>query len=466
MRIHILGICGTFMGGIAALAKAAGHEVSGSDTNVYPPMSTQLEALGIHLQQGYLAEHLEPAPDMVVVGNALSRGNPAVEAMLERGLSYVSGPQWLAENILAQRHVLAVAGTHGKTTTSSMLAWILETAGLQPGFLIGGVPLDFGISARLGGDGLTAGSRKRAPFVIEADEYDSAFFDKGSKFLHYRPRTAILNNLEYDHADIFPDLASIETQFHYLVRTVPGNGLLVVNGSDQNLVRVLDKGCWTPRQSFALEEGDWSVARMAADGSAFDVLHQGRPAGTVNWGLLGLHNVRNALAAIAAAQHVSVSPETAAAALSRFQGVKRRLEIRAQVDGVTVYDDFAHHPTAIATTLAGLRRRVGQARIIAVLEPRSFTMKVGVHRDTLSAALQDADRIFVYQAPNIDWDVAGALRGLGSRASVSREIEQLVDSVSSELHRDDHVLIMSNGGFGDFHEKLIARLERDAAPRC
>jgi UDP-N-acetylmuramate: L-alanyl-gamma-D-glutamyl-meso-diaminopimelate ligase len=488
MRIHILGVCGTFMGGIAALAKAAGHEVSGSDANVYPPMSTQLEALGIRLQQGYLAEHLEPAPDVVIVGNALSRGNPAIEAMLDRGLPYSSGPQWLAENILMQRHVFAVAGTHGKTTTSSMLAWILEAAGLQPGFLIGGIPQDFGISARIGGDGSTAGSRKAGPssgvsphllpmgegnpgamgvpFVIEADEYDTAFFDKGSKFLHYRPRTAILNNLEYDHADIFPDLASIETQFHYLIRTVPGNGLLVMNGADRNLARVLERGCWTPRESFALANGDWAVTDLSPDGSAFVVLHQGKRAGAVQWNLLGAHNVQNALAAIAAARHAGVSPKLAAEALSRFQGVKRRLEVRAQVDGITVYDDFAHHPTAIATTLAGLRKRVEQARIIAVLEPRSNTMKTGVHRDTLAASLQDADRIFVYQAPNVNWDVAGALSPLGARASVTRDIEQMVDSVSGELQRGDHVLIMSNGGFGGFHEKLIARLERNAAPRC
>jgi UDP-N-acetylmuramate: L-alanyl-gamma-D-glutamyl-meso-diaminopimelate ligase len=458
MRIHILGICGTFMGGIAALAKAAGHHVSGSDANVYPPMSTQLEALGIQLQQGYHAEHLEPAPDQVVVGNALSRGNPAIEAMLDRGLPYCSGPQWLAENILRGRHVLAVAGTHGKTTTTSMLAWILDTAGRRPGFLIGGVAQDFGVSARLGASD--------APFVVEADEYDTAFFDKGSKFLHYRPRTAILNNLEYDHADIFPDLASIEAQFHYLVRTVPGNGLLVVNKTDTNLARVLEKGCWTPVQSFALSAGDWTVTGLSPDGSGFTVLNQDQPVGRVQWNLTGTHNVMNALAAIAAGHHVGVAPDFAADALSRFKGVKRRLEVRAQVDGVTVYDDFAHHPTAIATTLEGLRRRVKQARIIAVLEPRSNTMKAGVHRDTLAGALENADRVFVYQAANIKWDVAGALRPLGARASVSSDIEQLVERVSGELQRGDQVVIMSNGGFGGFHDKLIARLERNAAPRC
>ena len=457
MRIHILGICGTFMGGIAALAKAAGYEVSGSDANVYPPMSTQLRDLGIALHEGFLPEHLQPAPDLVVVGNALSRGNPAIEAMLSQGLPYVSGPQWLAENILVQRHVLAVAGTHGKTTTSTMLAWILESAGLNPGFLIGGVPRDFGVSAHLG-DGKY--------FVVEADEYDTAFFDKGAKFLHYRPRTAILNNLEYDHADIYPDLASIEAQFHYLVRTVPGNGLLVVNANDANLARVLDKGCWTPRETFAVADADWSVSDLRADGSAFQVQYKGNKAGSVSWTLLGLHNVQNALAAIAAAHHVGVDPEVSTAALSHFQGVKRRLEVRAQIDGVTVYDDFAHHPTAIATTLAGLRQRAGKSRVIAVFEPRSFTMKAGVHRDSLAPALEQADRVFVYKAPNIEWDVAGAMHPLGARASVSRDVDQLVERVAAELQRGDHVVIMSNGGFGGFHVKLIDRLERAAALRC
>src|SRR5690348_1155916 len=343
MRIHILGICGTFMGGIAALAKALGHEVSGSDTGVYPPMSTQLEVLGIRLHEGYKPEHLRPVPDVVVVGNALSRGNPAVEAMLAEGMAYQSGPQWLYENLLRDRHVIAIAGTHGKTTTTSMTAWILEHAGLKPGFLIGGVARDFGVSARLG-----AGRH----FVVEADEYDTAFFDKGSKFLHYRPRTAVLNNLEYDHADIFPDLASIETQFHYLVRTLPGNGLLVVNGADGNLKRVLERGCWTPRQSFGPAGADWQAADVAADGSRFTVLHEGKKAVDVHWSLLGMHNVENALAAMAAAAHAGVEPEAAAWALGVFQGVKRRLEMRAQVAGVTVYDDFARHPTAVSATLA------------------------------------------------------------------------------------------------------------------
>ena len=457
MRIHILGICGTFMGGIAALAKALGHEVEGSDAGVYPPMSTQLEALGIKLHAGYKPEHLRPRPDVVVVGNALSRGNPAVEHMLAEGLAYQSGPQWLYEQLLKDRHVIAVAGTHGKTTTTSMLAWILEQADLKPGFLIGGVAPDFGVSARLG-----AGRH----FVVEADEYDTAFFDKGAKFLHYRPRTAILNNLEYDHADIYPDLKSIENQFHYLVRAVPGNGLLVVNGSDANLTRVLERGCWTPRESFAAPGADWRAEMLKPDGSHFGVLYKGKRVAEVQWGLLGAHNVANALAAMAAAQHAGVAPEIAARALASFQGVKRRLEVLARVDGVTVYDDFAHHPTAVAATLAALRARVGRERILAVMEPRSATMKLGVHRDTLAGSLQAADRVFVYHAANVGWDVAGAMLPLGSRASVIKELDDLVAAVMGELQRGDHILIMSNGGFGGFHAKLIDQLERNAAPRC
>ncbi|MGH8282886.1 MAG: UDP-N-acetylmuramate:L-alanyl-gamma-D-glutamyl-meso-diaminopimelate ligase [Gammaproteobacteria bacterium] len=456
MRIHILGICGTFMGGIAALAKAAGHDVSGSDANVYPPMSTQLEALGITLNEGYLPEYLNPAPDCVLVGNALSRGNAAVEAMLAHGLAYDSGPRWLSENILKGRHVLAVAGTHGKTTTSSMLAWILEYAGLHPGFLIGGVPRDFNLTARRGIGKF---------FIVEADEYDTAFFDKGSKFLHYRPHTLVLNNLEYDHADIFPDLASIETQFHHLLRTVPGNGLIVVNGADDNLQRVIEKGCWTPRETFALEGADWTARHISGDGGTFNVMYHGKTAAAVEWDLLGLHNVQNALAAIAAAQHVGVEPRQAAEALVRFQGVKRRLEVRGRIGGVTVYDDFAHHPTAIATTLQGLRKHVGNARIIAVLEPRSASMKLGVHQATLGASLQAADRVFVYQAPNVTWDVASAMQLLSMRVSVSGDLEQLADSVAGEVRRGDHILIMSNGGFDGFHEKLIDRLQGITTPK-
>ena len=445
------------MGGIAALAKAMGHEVSGSDAGVYPPMSTQLEALGIRLHEGYRPEHLHPAPDMVVVGNALSRGNPAVEAMLAEAMPYQSGPQWLYENLLKDRHVIAIAGTHGKTTTTSMTAWILEHAGLKPGFLIGGVARDFGVSARLG---------EGAHFVLEADEYDTAFFDKGSKFLHYRPRTAVFNNLEYDHADIFPDLASIETQFHHLVRTLPGNGLLVVNGADGNLARVLERGCWTRRETFGPLGSDWQAVDCAADGSSFTVQRGGQKAAEVRWSMLGMHNVQNALAAMAAAAHVGVVPVRSSAALSVFQGVKRRLEVRATVDGVTVYDDFAHHPTAVAATLGALRARVGKARIIAILEPRSATMKLGVHKDALADSLQLADRVFVYQAPNVSWDVADSMRSLGHRASVLKDLDGLADAVMTELQRGDQILIMSNGGFGGFHEKLIDKLERNAAPRC
>ncbi|MGH8278504.1 MAG: UDP-N-acetylmuramate:L-alanyl-gamma-D-glutamyl-meso-diaminopimelate ligase [Gammaproteobacteria bacterium] len=451
MRIHIVGICGTFMGGLAALAQAAGHEVQGSDANVYPPMSTQLEALGIRLHRGYAAENLQPAPDLVLIGNALSRGNPEVEAILARGLPYISGPQWLAENVLRSHHVLAVAGTHGKTTTTSMLAWILQHAGLEPGFLIGGVARDFNLSARLGGGRY---------FVVEADEYDTAFFDKASKFLHYRPRTLVLNNLEYDHADIFPDLASIQTQFHYLVRTVPGNGRIVVNGNDAALKEVLARGCWTPRETFALDDGDWSARHVADDGSSFTVCHAGKTAARVEWEQIGRHNVMNALAAVAAANHVGVHPSQAAEALIRFRGVKRRLEVRARVGGITVYDDFAHHPTAIAVTLDALRHRVGHARVIAVLEPRSNTMKLGVLRGALAGALQSADRVFVYQSPGVTWDVAEALQPLGARAQVGVDLDTLVDAIASELQAGDHVLIMSNGGFGGFHEKLIERLRR------
>lgn len=440
------------MGGIALLAKAAGHEVSGSDANVYPPMSSQLASLGIALSEGYRAEHLQPAPDCVLVGNALSRGNPAVESMLTRGLAYESGPRWLAKHILSGQRVLAVAGTHGKTTTSSMLAWILECAGLNPGFLIGGIPKDFGVSARAGGGQM---------FVVEADEYDTAFFDKGSKFLHYRPQILILNNLEYDHADIFPDLASIETQFQYLLRTVPGNGLIVANAADANLQRVMQRGCWTPLESFALADADWTAKHVSNDGSSFNVTYRGKIAAMVQWEMLGMHNVQNALAAIAAAHTVGVEPRLAAEALIRFQGVKRRLEIRARVNGVTVYDDFAHHPTAISTTLAGLRQRVGSERILVVLEPRSASMRMGVHSDTLAGALQSADRVFVYQAPNVSWDVAAAMQPLTERASISTDLQELVGIVAGESRPGDHVLIMSNGGFGGFHEKLIERLEHD-----
>jgi UDP-N-acetylmuramate: L-alanyl-gamma-D-glutamyl-meso-diaminopimelate ligase len=456
MHIHILGICGTFMGGIALLAREQGVSVSGSDANVYPPMSTQLAAAGIELQTGYAAGHLEPAPDCAVIGNAMSRGNPAVEHVLNSGMAYTSGPQWLAEHVLHGRWVLAVAGTHGKTTTASMLAWILEYAGLAPGFLIGGVPQNFGCSARLG-----AG----AFFVVEADEYDTAFFDKRSKFVHYRPRTLVLNNLEFDHADIFPDLAAIQTQFHHLVRTVPGNGLIVTNGDDANLAAVLERGCWTPLESASghADAGGWGVRKQAADGSSFEVLLDGVAAATVTWGQLGDHNVQNALVAIAAARHAGVPVAQAAAALHEFSGVKRRMEVRGQVGGVTVYDDFAHHPTAIATTLQGLRRRVGSARILLVVEPRSNTMRMGVHRDTLAASLQGADQVWLYEPEDLAWSLAGVAQALQVPVAVNDSVEDIVAAVATVARPGDHVLVMSNGAFGGIHARLLAALEMERA---
>jgi len=451
MRIHILGICGTFMGGIAVLARELGYTVSGSDLNVYPPMSTQLEQAGIRLNQGYDPAHLDPAPDLVVIGNALSRGNAAVEYVLNQDVPYVSGPEFLAANVLSRRWVLAVAGTHGKTTTSSMLAWVLDYAGLAPGFLIGGVPGNFGISARLGD----------APFfVVEADEYDTAFFDKRSKFMHYRPRTAILNNLEFDHADIFPDLAAIQRQFHHLVRTVPGNGLIVAPRGDRALEEVLTLGCWTPVEDFALNgNGDWSARDIAPDGRRFGVYWRERRQGVVEWDLMGLHNVKNGLAAIAAARHGGVPAGHAIAALAGFRGVKRRMEQLARVNDITIYDDFAHHPTAIATTVAGLRRRVGRARILALLEPRSNTMRLGVHRDELGPSLADADLVFLYQPPDLRWDLAAVARNLGNKARVSTDISELVRTVAALARPGDHVLIMSNGAFGGIHEKLTEALQ-------
>ena len=446
MHLHILGICGTFMGGIAAIARAAGHTVTGCDANVYPPMSDQLRALGIELTEGWDASQIDVNPDIFVVGNVVTRGNPLMEAILDRGLPYTSGPQWLADNVLRDKWVLAVAGTHGKTTTSAMLAWILEDARLEPGFLVGGIPQNFGVSARL-----TA-----SPFfVIEADEYDTAFFDKRSKFVHYRPRTAILNNLEYDHADIFPDLAAIETQFHHLVRTVPGNGLIVSNGADANLDRVLEKGCWTPVERFGNAAG-WTAGEPGADGS-FDVFLQGAPQGRVNWNLIGEHNRMNGLAAIAAARHAGVPVAAAMDALSRFENVKRRMEIRGAVHGITVYDDFAHHPTAITMTVAGLRRKVGDARILAVLEPRSNTMQLGVMKAQLPASLVDADSVYCYAA-NLGWDAAEALAPLGARARTFDDLDALVRQLVADGEPGDHVLIMSNGGFGGIHAKLLDAL--------
>jgi len=451
-HVHILGIAGTFMGGVAAIAKAAGFRVTGSDLNVYPPMSTQLEALGIEFVQGYGAEQLNLNPDIVVVGNALSRGSEVIEAMLDRGMAYTSGPKWLAEQVLHERHVIAVTGTHGKTTTTAMLCWILEHAGLNPGFLVGGVPSNFDCSARLG---------KSPFFVIEADEYDTAFFDKRAKFVHYRPRTAILNNLEYDHADIYPDVASIRRQFNQLLRTVPGAGRLLVNGQDSELATTLKMGCWTPRETFGLNDTslDWSA--HIAKGSAatrFTVHFAGRAAVDVEWSLLGEHNVMNALAAIGAAHHVGVSPERAAVALNSFRGVKRRMEVRGVIDGVTIYDDFAHHPTAIETTLQGLRARVGAARIIAVVEPRSNTMKLGVHREQLAPALAAADLSWLLGAADLGWDLSSALAPLGRRATIAASVDAMVAGLAAEARAGDHILVMSNGGFGGLHDKLLAAL--------
>ncbi len=453
MHVHILGICGTFMGGIAAIAKAAGHRVTGSDRNVYPPMSTQLEALGIELTSGFEAAQLTPRPDVVVVGNVMTRGVPVIEALLESNIPYASGPEWLAREVLRGVHVLGVAGTHGKTTTSSMLAWILEHAGLEPGFLIGGVPGNFSISARLGG---------RKVFVIEADEYDTAFFDKRAKFVHYRPRTVILNNLEFDHADIYENLASIQKQFHHLVRTVPASGRILWNASDANLAKVLEMGAWTPLEGFAREAGGkvaWSLdVPEGGDFSKFVVLEGGRPRETVRWDLLGAHNAENALAAIGAARHVGVPVDRAIAALAEFKGVKRRMELRGEVRGISVYDDFAHHPTAIAYTIDGLRRKVGGKRIVAVLEPRSATMRMGVHRDTLAPSLAGADAVWMFAPPDLGWDAAAVVNSLGAKGRVARSLDELLAGLTGGAMPGDQVLIMSNGGFGGLHGKLLEAL--------
>ena len=447
MHIHILGICGTFMGGIALLARAAGHRVTGCDANVYPPMSTQLTEQGIDLVTGYGPEQLALNPDLFVVGNAISRGNPLLEAVLERNLPYESGPQWLARNILRGRWVLGVAGTHGKTTTTSLLAWILEEAGLSPSFLVGGVPQRFGVSARL----------TDSPFfVIEADEYDTAFCDKRSKFVHYQPRTAILNNLEFDHADIFADLAAIETQFHHLVRTLPGNGLIVANAAEAALTSVLARGCWTPVEWFNGVAG-WQAGEPDASGG-FEVSLAGKLQGRVErFELAGAHNRANALAALAAARHAGVPVAEGLRALATFSGIKRRLEIRGKVRGVTVIDDFAHHPTAIRVTLEGLRQRVGQARILAVLEPRSNTMKLGAMKAQLPDSLADADATYCY-ANNLGWDAAETLAPLGARARSFEDLDRLVAAVAADAREGDQVLVMSNGGFGGVHGKLLAAL--------
>ena len=452
MHIHILGICGTFMGGLAILARQLGHQVTGSDANVYPPMSTQLEAQGIALTEGYDPEQLDPAPDLVVVGNAMSRGNPAVEYMLEKGLRYTSGPQWLSEHLLQDRWVLAAAGTHGKTTTSSMLAWILDYAGMEPGYLIGGVPGNFGLSARLGNSSF---------FVIEADEYDSAFFDKRSKFIHYQPRTAILNDLEFDHADIFEDLAAIQKQFHHLVRIIPANGRVIVPESDNNIAQVLEKGLWSELEKVATQpsgSAQWSVNLQRDDGSSFDLLHEGKKVGCITWQLTGEHNVSNALAAIAAARHVGVQPETAIAALTEFQGVKRRMELLGEPNGIAVYDDFAHHPTAIEMTLAGLRNKVGDKKIIAVIEPRSNTMRMGMYLDRLAGATSLADTVIWHQPEGLDWSLGDVVAKSDGRATVNHSIDDIVMSLKTQAQTGDHIVIMSNGGFAGIHHKVVSAL--------
>lgn len=450
MHIHILGICGTFMAGVALLARAAGHTVTGSDANVYPPMSTQLESQGITLMEGYKPEHLQPVPDMIVIGNVMSRGNPMVEHILEQGLPYVSGPEWLGKYILHDRWVLAVAGTHGKTTTSSMLAWILEYAGLTPGFLIGGIPQNFGMSARLGNTPF---------FVVEADEYDTAFFDKRSKFVHYHPRTLILNNLEFDHADIFPNIDAIKTQFHHLIRTVPGNGLIVANAEESNIKDVINAGCWTPVEYFGVGASTWQAGEINMD-SSFDVVLNNNVQGTIQWALSGRHNQFNAIAAIAAARHAGVAVDVSIEALKEFRNVKRRMELRAEVNGIKIYDDFAHHPTAIDTTLQGLKKVMGKGRIIAVLEPRSNTMRMGVHKDSLAESLKTADEVYLLQPEDLSWDLKASLNG-ANNINILSSVEDIVNEVKTTAKVDDHVVIMSNGAFGGIHQKLIDRLNKD-----
>ncbi len=475
MHIHILGICGTFMGSLAQLAKQLGHRVTGSDANVYPPMSTQLEQAGIELIQGFDPIYLQPPhmpapPDLVVVGNAMSRGNPSVEYVLNQGIPYTSGPQWLRDHVLQGKWVLAVAGTHGKTTTSSMLAWILEYAGMEPGYLIGGVTKNFPTSARIGNTPF---------FVVEADEYDSAFFDKRSKFVHYNARTVILNNLEFDHADIFPDLAAIQKQFHHLVRTVPNNGLLISPVNDKALAEVIQQGCWTPQQQFAVIDtvnGDkenesahlqapipeWQATLLAADGSSFAVIHNGEEVAKIHWAQTGIHNVNNGLAAIIAARHVGVTPEHSARALEQFAGVKRRMEILADIHSIKVYDDFAHHPTAIKTTLAGLRAKVGDQKIIAIIEPRSNTMRMGVHKSELNKSITDADDVLWYQPPNVDWAMDDIVNKSPVPAKLLRDLDELIHCTISISEPNTHIVIMSNGGFGGVHQKLVDHLTKHA----
>ncbi|MEP5763386.1 MAG: UDP-N-acetylmuramate:L-alanyl-gamma-D-glutamyl-meso-diaminopimelate ligase [Halieaceae bacterium] len=456
-HVHILGICGTFMGGLALLARERGFQVSGSDANVYPPMSDQLQAAGIELCEGYSPAHLQPAPDLVVVGNALSRGNPAIEYLLNSNIPYTSGPQWLAEHILQDRWVLAAAGTHGKTSTSSMLAWILEQADMQPGFLIGGVPGNFGLSARLG---------ESSFFVVEADEYDTAFFDKRSKFVHYRPRTLCLNNLEFDHADIFADLDAIKTQFHHLLRTVPGDGLVIHRQGDAALDDVLARGCWSQTSSFGVTgEADWSVQDASADGGEFTLVH-GTETAAVRWELGGRHNLENALAAAAAAHHVGVPLALVAEGLASFKGIKRRMELLAEIGGISVYDDFAHHPTAIATTLEGLRKRVGDARIIVLIEPRSRSMRMGQHREALPQATAAADQVYWYQPTGLDWDIQDVVAASQTPAELLDDTDSMIERALAVSQSGDHIVIMSNGGFNGIHSALVAELKAQAGSRA
>jgi UDP-N-acetylmuramate: L-alanyl-gamma-D-glutamyl-meso-diaminopimelate ligase len=450
MHIHILGICGTFMGGVAILAKSLGYKVTGSDKNVYPPMSTQLEEQGIELIQGFNPSQLDCQPDLVVIGNALSRGNACVEAVLDKQIPYISGPQWLLEHVLKDKWVLAVAGTHGKTSTSSMLAWILEYAHMQPGFLIGGVPENFGLSARLG---------ETPFFVIEADEYDSAFFDKRSKFVHYHPRTLVLNNLEFDHADIFEDLNAIKKQFHHLIRTVPSSGRIILPNHDQALMSVKHMGCWSEVEYLDNNVGgNWSTDKVKKDGSQFEVFLNNKKQGQVSWPLMGDHNIANALGAIAAARHVGVTPEISIEALAEFKSIKRRMEVKGKVNNITVYDDFAHHPTAIKTTLAGLRAKVGNERIIAVLEPRSNTMKLGIHKEAIVNALNEADHVYCFEGDDLNWSMQEMFAEQGKAVDISMDINILCDKLVKVSKANDHILIMSNGGFAGIHQKLLNKL--------
>lgn len=454
MKLHILGIAGTFMGGVAALARELGHEVEGSDQAIYPPMSTQLEKLGIALKQGYLPENISPDCDEIVIGNALSRGNPAVEYVLDAGMKYTSGAEWLRERVLPGRETLAVAGTHGKTTTTTILAYLLQAAGREPGFLIGGVAEDFGVSARIGGG---------KEFVVEADEYDTAFFDKRSKFVHYRPTVAILNNLEFDHADIFPDVAAIQRQFHHLVRTVPARGRLIVNGEDERIAEVLAMGCWTPVETFGLgADFDWSARLVGEDGSAFAVLHRGQEVGVVRWPLLGRHNVMNGLAALAACHAVGVDVAAVIPALADFRSVKRRLEVLGEVGGITVYDDFAHHPTAIATTLAGLRARVGDARIVVAMEPRSNSMRLGAHSDALAPSLDGADAVVFLHRPELAWDAGKVVAAMRGDARTAADVDALIEALQRLVARGDHVVFMSNGGFDGAPRRFLEALKLPA----